>query len=72
MTNQPTGPLDPQNRRAGWAFAMSRAADRASGIWEVIAWRAVTWWWVAVGFVGFWALIALVAWLFPPQGWPWR
>ena len=72
MTNQPTGPLDPHERRADWAFAMSRAAERMSEIWAIIAWRAVKRWWFAVGFVAAWALIALVAWLFPSDGWPWR
>jgi hypothetical protein len=55
----------------GPAWGYTAFSQVFSPMWEIIAWRAINWWWFPVGFLGFWALIALVAWLFP-QPWSWR
>jgi len=61
----------PRGSRTGLAMGYTAFSQVMSPVWEIIAWRAVRWWWFPVGFFGFWALIALVTWLFP-QGWRWR
>jgi hypothetical protein len=61
-----------QGTAVGQAMGYTAFSQVISPLWEGIAWRAVKWWWFPMGFLGFWALIALVAWLFPPRGWTWR
>jgi hypothetical protein len=47
-------------REAGWAAAMSRAADHFSGVWGLLHWGAVPWGKLILGALLAWALIAIV------------